>query len=46
MVALCYYKLGKKLWQTAAGNLLQSGAVTTTKYASYYKLGLLYYKVR
>ena len=43
---LNYYKLGQKLLQSRAGNLLQSESIFIAKQSRYYKVGQLYYKVK
>ena len=37
--------LGQELLQSGAGNLLQSGSIVIAKWARYYYVGQLYYKV-
>ena len=43
--AFWYYKLGQKLLQIGAAQLLQIGASVITNWGRYYKLGQNYYKL-
>ena len=40
-----YYKVGQELLQSWAGNLSQTGSIVIEKWARYYKMGQIYYKV-